>query len=101
MRLVKGYQLKAQDIFHLTQDECEHLITKMGVFAIAPRRVSDNPIVVQNDSITTYYTHEEYAHETLAHVQQYLHKIKREDKVRVTLVETMLALEWDDPWLTD
>jgi hypothetical protein len=73
----------------------------MGTFAIALRRIFDDPILLQEDSITTYYSSKDYADDTVAHVQQYLCTIKMEGKVRVTLVEMELSLGWDDAWLPE
>ena len=96
MRTVEGYQLKIQDISHLTQGECDHLVAKMGIFAVSLDRKFDNPILLEENSITAHYTREDYARDTLLHVQQYLHKIKLEGKVKATLVDMKLSLNWDE-----
>ncbi len=96
VRTVKGYQLKLQKILHLTKEECEHLIAKMGVFAVSIKSLFDDPIIYEKDSITAHYTREDYARDTLKHVQHYLQTIKMENRVIVTLVDMTLSLDWDD-----
>ena len=96
MRTVKGYQLKVQNTFHLSKEEHEHLRAKMGVFAVAMKSIFDDPILVEGDSIIAHYKREDYASETLKHVQDYLQHIKMTDKVTVTLADMQLSLCWDE-----
>lgn len=96
MRTVKGYQLKVQDTFHLSQEANEHLRAKMSVFAVALKSIFDDPILVKGDSITAHYRREDYARETFKHVQDYLQSLNMTDKVTATLVDMQLSLGWDE-----
>ncbi len=100
MRIVQGYQLKIQETSHLSEEEYEHVRAKVAVFAVSLKSIFGDPILIEGDSITTHYKREDYARETLKHVEDYLQSIKMTDRVAVTFVEMKLSLYWDKTWET-